>query len=953
MSIGQASPSFAAFAAARGAAPRVFQIIDRQSSIDPLAENGEILPEVHGKLAFESVMFNYKSRSTEGGEPVLQELNLEISAGSTHALVGPSGCGKSSAMGLIERFYVPNRGRVTLDGVDIRDLNVRWLRSQMGFVGQMPTLFRATIRENIALGAAADLVPCDNADKSPDKRKMLKRRQVTDEEIIAAAKLSNAHGFITRLPEGYDTMLGERGALLSGGQKQRICIARAIVRNPKILLLDEATSALDAQSERIVQDSLERAAEGRTTILIAHRLSTVRNAETISVFKDGRIVESGGHEELILKPNGAYRKLVQLQDIHSIKQDTTFALADEGQIRVVGSKKNSISVSVEPTGHARDDRDSEAEDSLPIVDKGTIVRAFKLNAAEFPYMILGIFGSGLSGAAWPISAYVFSNVTSILLEKDNQSKIRFWALMYVVIGAFALLGGLLQLGMLGISGERLTRKLRSKSFRAILRQEMGFFDMKENSVGSLATRLATEATLVKGVTGETLGAAALAASTIIAGLSISFAGCWRIALILLVVFPFIGLSSYFQMKMMSGFDSGAKKDFASAGAIASEAVDNIRTVAGIGIQDYWIDRYAESLLQPLRKGRKSALVTGIAFGVAEFSLYAMYAISFWFGAKFIEKGQCTFLGLMKAVTGLLFAALSLGNVSLFTPDIAAANVAATSIFRLLDRESAIDPTNPSGKCMNNLKGEVAFEDVEFEYPSRPDVAVLRSLSLSAAPGKTLALVGQSGCGKSTVVSLLERFYDVRSGSLKIDQEELRNLNIQNARSQMGLVQQEPDLFNRSIKENILYGLSHDEGIPVTDEQVVEAAKVANAHEFISKLPLGYDSPVGERGSALSGGQRQRIAIARSLVRHPRILLLDEATSALDSRSERVVQTALKEAREGQTTIVIAHRLSTVKDADAIAFLYRGNVLELGTHADLLGKGGMYASLVKNQVTEDL
>jgi ATP-binding cassette, subfamily B (MDR/TAP), member 1 len=958
MGLGQAAPSFSAFAAARGAAPRVYQVIDRQSSIDPLSDEGEVLSAVRGDIAFDGVTFNYKSRADDGGEPVLKNLSLKIAAGSTHALVGPSGCGKSSTMGLIERFYDANEGRVTLDGVPIRDLNVRWLRAQMGYVGQMPTLFRASIRDNIAYGAAMEVLANEGKDVSAQGFGGLKRRDVTEEEIIAAAKLANAHSFIMKLPEKYDTLLGERGALLSGGQKQRICIARAVVRNPRILLLDEATSALDSQSERVVQEALERAAEGRTTILIAHRLSTVRNADLISVFKDGVIVESGRHDELMQRTDGPYRQLVELQEVYAVKQNVEARDKDEGKDSDDGVAKGAAVTVDSFTKTGADSTQqpgdkAEGDDELPAVDKGVFKRAFKLNAVELPFIALGMFGAALSGAAWPVSAYVFSNVTAILAEKNNESKVRFWALMYVVVGATSLLGGFLQLGMLGISGERLTRKLRSRSFRAMLRQEIGYFDMKENSVGSLSTRLASEATIVKGVTGDTLGAATLAVSTILVGLVVSFTGCWRLALIVLAMFPFMALGSYFQMKMMSGFDSGAKKDFSSSGSIASEAVDNIRTVAGVGIQDIWIDRYGESLLGPLKKGQKGATVTGIAFGFAEFSLFGLWAVAFWVGAKFIENGQCTFVGLLKAVTGLLFAGFSLGNVSMFMPDLAAANVAATNIFRLLDRESKIDPLSPGGKRLGDIHGHIDVRDVEFEYPTRTDVAVLRGLSLSVAPGKTLALVGQSGCGKSTVVALLERFYDVRSGSVQIEHEELRGLDVQDARSHMAFVQQEPDLFNRSIKENILYGIAHTDGTPITDEQVVEAAKAANAHEFIASLPQGYDTAVGERGSALSGGQRQRVAIARSLIRQPRVLLLDEATSALDARSERVVQDALDAARMGRTTIVIAHRLSTVKDADAIALVSRGKVTEIGTHTELMAKGGKYAELVKNQLTEEL
>jgi ATP-binding cassette subfamily B (MDR/TAP) protein 1 len=414
--------------------------------------------------------------------------------------------------------------------------------------------------------------------------------------------------------------------------------------------------------------------------------------------------------------------------------------------------------------------------------------------------------------------------------------------------------------------------------------------------------------------------------------------------------PLYAAGGYIQTKRISGFDAGSKAEFAKSGSVASEAVDNIRTITGLGVQDVFIERYDSTLTGPLVNGRKAADIAGVSFGFAEAFSFILWAVAFWAGSKFIEQGHCTFLELMKAVTGLLFTGISLGNAATMVPNLGAANVAATMLFRLLDRDSAIDPSSRAGKHLTNPQGFADLRDVEFEYPSRADVAVLRRLSMSVAPGKTLALVGQSGCGKSTVVSLLERFYDARAGSVEFEMEELRELDIQNARSFMAIVQQEPDLFNRTIRENIFYGLSHEEGTPATDEQVVRAAKAANAHDFISELPLGYDTMAGERGSALSGGQRQRIAIARSLIREPRLLLLDEATSALDARSEKVVQDALDVASHGRTTIVIAHRLSTVRNADAIALVSRGSIAELGTHSELMALGGLYRELVRSQIS---
>jgi ATP-binding cassette, subfamily B (MDR/TAP), member 1 len=295
----------------------------------------------------------------------------------------------------------------------------------------------------------------------------------------------------------------------------------------------------------------------------------------------------------------------------------------------------------------------------------------------------------------------------------------------------------------------------------------------------------------------------------------------------------------------------------------------------VGIQLAFIDKYECKLEVPLASGKKSAFVAGLAFGFAELVEFGLWGIAFWVGAKFIDQGHCDFLGLMRAITGLVFAGMTLGNTSTFMPDIGKSRLAATKIFRLLDRATEIDPTDDDGERIQSVTGRVDVKDAEFEYPSRPDIAVLRKMSFSLAPGNTLALVGKSGCGKSTVVNLLERFYDARAGSVKFEDEELKGMNLQNARSHMALVQQEPDLFSRTVGKNIAYGLCKEDGTPVTDEMIINAAKAANAHEFVSALPLGYDTQVGERGGSLSGGQRQRVAIARALVRQPRVLLLDE------------------------------------------------------------------------------
>ncbi|KAA8494946.1 Multidrug resistance protein 1B [Porphyridium purpureum] len=953
MGLGQGAPALTAFAAARGAAPRVFEMIERQPQIDNFSTEGEILDSssFQGDVEFRDVKFTYVSRPDE---LILKGMSFKVNPGQTLAFVGQSGCGKSTSIGLIERFYDVLDGQVLMGGKDVRSINVQSLRSQIGLVSQMPTLFAASIRENIALGAGFEMVEEKDETGSHGTR-YFRRREVSFEQVQEAAKKANAHEFIMRMPEQYDTVLGQRGALLSGGQKQRVAIARALVRDPKILLLDEATSALDTKSEKTVQAAIETAAKGRTTVVIAHRLSTVRHADIIAVVDAGQIVESGSHDELMKLPEGRYRAMVQAQQIQSEedakkmkgrenadedfidRSATTATDEDEHHHEALAAAymEDGAGGATKTSTHASDkeslmraieegaDQDSSAEAGKPAVDKNVGTRALKLNTEEWYIIAAGILGAILNGSSFPVFALIFTELVVVLTQSDNSSDVAFWSCMFVVIGAGTWIALFLQVSMFGWSGELLTRRVRSLSFAAIVRQDMAFFDHRDHTVGALSTMLASDANSVRNLAGESLGAAAASVTTIAVGVALAFTGCWKLAFVVLAFVPAMAVAQVLQIKLMTGFSEKSDKQFAHAGRIASEAVDNIRTITSLGVGEHFYELYREELKGPSRDARKSAMVTGIAFGFSVFIQFAIWSVSFYYGSLLIDRMECSFTGVMRAITALLFAAMQLGQVSATMPDMASAKVAATRVFQLVDRKPEIDAFSDEGRKLDSVSGDVEFDEVKFEYPTRKEVPVLRGLSVSIDHGQTLAFVGESGCGKSTTIGLVERFYDYRSGTIKLDGVPLTDLNVRWLRSQIGIVSQEPDLFNTTIRENILYGFSKEDMTIVTDDQVEKAAELANAVDFIRRLPHGFDEPVGERGSKLSGGQRQRIAIARALVRNPKILLLDEATSALDSRSERVVQDALNRASKGRTTLVIAHRLSTIADSEKIAVVRSG------------------------------
>ncbi|KAK0558033.1 hypothetical protein OC846_000025 [Tilletia horrida] len=1015
--IGQITPYLQTFQSAGGAGQNIIEVIDKPSSIDATDLISGLKPtssaDTNLGFGFRKVTFAYPMRPDV---VVAKDLTLDIEAGARIGICGTSGSGKSTVVALCQRLYDPGSGTVLLNGTDLREYNVHWLRSQIGVVGQEPTLFDADVIQSIAHGLTGSpvhehLKPTLEKLSDGSLYEILDSSQAEDatyketvgqwHEIMElcseAAKSANAHEFIEALPDGYRTNLGDAGDRLSGGQKQRLALARAIVKQPRILILDEATAALDSISEQLVQVAIDKVSAGRTTITVAHRLSTLRNCDKIIVMAKGSVIESGSHEEL-MELKGRYHTLAMAQNAASSppastpmsKSNTTVTLVNQGATSP--SEEKPFGTDEEPPN-----KDESEDKSEKRKTRGMFRRLVVMLSPYWPLLLLGFVTSTIIGSSYSAEAVIFGHTIDALSLCGGPERVRskgeLFSLLFFVLALVQLCSYAMNGASFGYVSERFVFTIRKTAFRALLRQHISWFSEEGRSAGNTVSALSSDTASLGGLTGTVIGTIFSVTINLLVGFTLAHIIAWRIAIAIAAAVPLLIASGYMRLYVLAALQRRHETAFSACNALAMEAVSGIKTVAALGREQDIMHLVEYRLQKPYRDGIRQIFVGNLFLAFSLSISYFIYGFAYWWGSRNVAEGRYSQVDFFIVLPALLFSAQASGQLLAFSPDISKAHVAAANVFGLLDEcppqeyspdegskgspEKMVTGTSHSqdkhelvGQMQEHGQEEaplaLEFRNVWFSYPTRRSHPALQDLSFKVEPGHYVAFAGSSGSGKSTVMSLIERFYEADSGSVLVDNQVDRPAAV--VRSNIAWVQQEPAMFYGTIRFNVSLGARPRAVAPgmskekegwvedpeweryVSDDDIIEACQAANIHDTIMALPKGYDTLVGAKGSQLSGGQRARLAFARALLRKPRLLLLDESTAALDAESEQIFeQTVEKIRKEGKTTIIaIAHRIRTIQHADKILFFSKGQISAAGTHDELMSINDDYRAMVLHQ-----
>jgi ATP-binding cassette subfamily B protein len=971
---------------AKAGVERIFQLLDLAPAIAD-APDAVDLPQLRGEVAFSNVTFGYDKAA-----PVLSGFDLRIAAGERVAIVGSSGSGKSTVATLVSRLHDPDAGTVLVDGHDVRTVTRRSLRRQVSFAFEDSFLFSDTVWANIVYG----------------------RPNATREDVEAAAQAAQAHGFIEELPNGYDTLVGERGSTLSGGQRQRIALARAILADPRILILDDATSAIDATTEEAIHDALRSVLAKRTTLLIAHRRSTLQLADRIVVLEKGRVIADGSHENLV-QSSPYYRTMLsgldeqagaqtgdRIEDLAGVEplghsRGTTAAAwvprAREGQMSrastvVVGAPSIGPGLgggggrgggggwrrSLAPTpqllaqvaalGPVRDVAMVDVESESRRDSGFTLARL--LNEFRRPLLVglILVILDALAGLAGP-----FLIKTGI----DNGVSAGSELVLFVASGLFLvitladLVNEIAETFITGRAAQRIMLSLRIRIWAQLQRLSLDYYERE--GAGRIMTRMTTDVDQFEALIENGL-LSALVAFVTFAGVGVALVlinlelGLYTLALVAVLAVATV----IFRKRAERLYDL-ARDRVAIVNADFQESLSGVREAQSFTHEDQTKKRFHRLGADYLDTRVAAQRLVATYFPFVQFLAACADAVALGVGAGLIGAGHLTSGAL---IAFLLYLDMFFSPIQQLSQVFDSWQQTRVSVGRIsgLMKLSTLTPDAEHPVDPGRLNGEITFQDVRFSYPAavyQPGKAgrrgaeprgpadsrlphssgrarakppeSLRGIHLTVSAGETIALVGETGAGKSTIMKLIARFYDPDSGSIKVDGHQLGSLHAPTFRHQLGYVPQEPFLFTGSIRHNIAYGRPE-----ATDAEVEAAARAVGAHDFIAELPGGYLDELSERGRSLSAGQRQLIALARAELVNPAILLLDEATANLDLVTEAHVLSAMHRITQHRTTILIAHRLQTARSAGRIAVVHAGRVCEIGSHDELLALGGRYAAM---------
>jgi ATP-binding cassette subfamily B protein len=958
---------------ARAGVERIFQLLDLRPAIEDAPDAVE-LGDVHGEIRFAGVDFSYPT-----GKQVLHGLDLTVAAGERVALIGASGSGKSSVAALLSRFHDPGAGTVSIDGHDLRTVTVQSLRRQIAVAFEDSFLFSASVRDNIAYG----------------------RPDANAADVEAAARAAAAHEFIADLPHGYDTVIGERGLTLSGGQRQRIALARAILADPRILILDDATSAVDARTEAAIHDALRDVLANRTTLLIAHRASTLHLADRIAVLIDGRVVEQGTHDELLLH-SATYRAMLtgldeelaaqvgdRVETLAAITEGGVTASAWTGREATRAAAASAVAsvgapnigaglggagrgggnwrLNLAPTPELlasvaalrpiRDvadvdlDRESRHDPGFTLLG---VLRQFR---RPLLLGLLLVVLDSLAGLAGPI--LVKTGIDNGVAQ--GSAAVLFGAsALYLLVTVVDLLDQIGETFVTGRAAERIMLSLRIRIWAQLQRLSLDYYERE--MAGRVMTRMTTDVDQFESLIENGLLAALVSFVTFIGvGVALLVINVPLGLCTLTVVIP-LGIATVVFRRRAARLYDQSRERIAIVNADFQESLSGVRESQAFVHERRTIARFHQLGRDYLRSRVAAQRLVAIYFPFVQFLSSCADAIVLGVGAALIAHGQLTTGALIAFILYIDMFFAPIQQLSQVFDSWQQTRVSVSRISELMQLDT-LTPEPAQPVATGRLRGEIQLDSVHFAYPAPPPSApsrqgpadpripsalsrssakppeALRGIDLHIAAGQTVALVGETGAGKSTVMKLLARFYDTDTGSVRVDGHDLRTLDLGQFRRQLGYVPQEAFLFTGTVRDNIAYGRPG-----ASDAEVEAAARSVGAHLFVAALPDGYLHQITERGKSLSSGQRQLIALARAQLIDPAILLLDEATSNLDLATETLVATAMQKVAQSRTTVVIAHRLHTARTADRIAVLHSGQVVEEGSHEALLAAGGRYAAM---------